>query len=61
MRRKVEVERIDLSGDEGMSQATIGLPEHGACIIVIGHNLTECIRRTMVVVDAFEAKEKAKC
>jgi len=60
--RYAEVESILEAGDEGMYVATMGVRNspmgafHGMSVTVIGKDLTECVRRTNVILDAFDAQ-----
>ena len=42
---------------KGMVTVEMSLRSHGNCIHVIGSNLTEAFRRTVIILDAFEQKD----
>lgn len=47
------IDQFEIVGD-GMVQSTVSLKGHGACITVIGDDLTECVARTTIILDAFK-------
>ena len=48
------VQRIEQTGDCGMYMSTIEVDNHGDAITVIGVDLTECVKRTYVVIKALQ-------
>lgn len=52
-----KVESIQETGNCGMYEATLGIGDHHEAITIIGVDLTECLKRTVVVVEAFEREK----
>ena len=54
----IEVESVEAKGNDGFYEASLNLKGHDECITVFGGNLTECMERTMIIVNAFNAADK---
>ena len=52
------VQSIEETGTSGMYQTTLQVGNHFEAITIIGKDLTECLKRTVVVVEAFEKEDK---
>lgn len=58
-KQKVTVGRVvqcDLSGTTDFYEAVMRIDDHAEAITVIGDGLTECLERTMVIINAFNSK-----
>lgn len=49
----VIIDKIEILGD-GMVRSTVSLKDHEACITLIGNDLTECVARTTIILNAFK-------
>jgi hypothetical protein len=55
---KCTVDSIIETGTEGFYVATLSIGRHIGAMIIIGQNLTECVVRVNVVLEAFKSKQK---
>lgn len=55
MIRKSLIEEIKPIGEDGFFKSVLEIKEHGGAVEVIGENLTECVRRSVIILDAFDA------
>jgi len=51
---RCKVESIEATGTDGAYVATLSINDHGAAIIVIGRNLTECVERAYAILQTFK-------
>jgi hypothetical protein len=49
-----------VSPSEEMFTATISLKTHGECVVAIGSDVDECIRRAIIICDALIADHQKK-
>lgn len=52
--KKCTVSEILPVGDDGFFEASLSLYNHSDFIKVIGGSLTECVKRCVIIIDAFE-------